>query len=144
VTPFTHMIGRKPFCIGPEGDVYMRRWWIIPRTGLMNIYLHQFLRSDDDRALHDHPWLNISILLRGSYVEHTTEKATLRHAPAIVFRRATAAHRIELIDNKPVWTLFLTGPKIREWGFLCPQGWRHWKIFVDTREGGNAVGRGCE
>jgi hypothetical protein len=50
----------------------MRRWWVIPRNKFFNIYLHHFLHSDDDRALHDHPWWNVSILLRsGSYVEHT-------------------------------------------------------------------------
>lgn len=36
----------------------------------INIYLHHFRRSDDDRALHDHPWwFNISWLLDGNYDE---------------------------------------------------------------------------
>lgn len=59
-------------------------------------------------------------------------------------RLATSAHRVELIGSQRVWTLFLTGPVVREWGFLCPQGWRHWKEFVQMREGGNQMGRGCE
>ena len=60
-----------------------------------------------------------------------------------IFRRSVAAHRLELIDDEPVWSLFITGPIIREWGFHCPKGWRHWKEFVDSRDIGQ-VGRGCE
>lgn len=58
-------------------------------------------------------------------------------------RRATFTHRIEL-TNGPVWTLFLTGPKVREWGFHCPQEWRHWTFFTNPKDGGQATGRGCD
>jgi hypothetical protein len=37
----------------------------------------------------------------------------------------------------------LTGPRIREWGFWCPQGWRHWRAFTSGRNG-ETIGRGCE
>lgn len=30
-----------------------------------------------------------------------------------------------------------------EWGFACPKGWRHWRLFVDERDHGK-VGRGCD
>jgi hypothetical protein len=128
--------------IGGKERPYMLRWWVIPRNRFFNIYLHHFLRSDDDRALHDHPWWNLSILLRGRYLEHTRDRIRLRHAGCMVLRRATCAHRIELIDG-PVWTLFLTGPKIRSWGFHCPQGWRHWRKFTAADDPG-AVGQGCD
>ena len=40
----------------------------IPRqsylVSLWNVYLHEFRRYDHDRALHDHPWPNCSILSR--------------------------------------------------------------------------------
>ena len=39
------------FVIGDPADPYLRRWYVIPRNPLFNIYLHQILRSDDDRAL---------------------------------------------------------------------------------------------
>src|SRR3546814_13935116 len=85
---------RKPdITIGGEDNPYLRRWYIIPRNRWFNVYLHEFLRDDDDRALHDHPWVNLSILLRGQYVEHTATGATLRRAGAIKFRLPTAAHR---------------------------------------------------
>src|SRR5690606_2800924 len=104
-------------------------------------------RDDDDRALHDHPWWNISILLRGAYEEITPRGTVTRRAPCIVFRRATDAHRLKLpIENggiRYVWSLFITGKRVREWGCHCPQGWRVWQEFVDARNKGQ-VGRGCE
>ena len=130
------------FIIGSRDNPYLHRWYVIPRNMRFNIYLHHFLRSDDDRALHDHPWWNISFLLSGRYIEVTPKGRFLRKRFAVVFRRATASHRVELIDG-PLWTLFITGPKVREWDFWCPRGWRHWRDFVSNTPGGNEIGRGC-
>lgn len=124
------------------GDNYLRRWWIIPRNRLFNIYLHEINKSDDDRALHDHPWSNTSFLIRGSYIEHTPDGSFVRKAGDVVHRPALAAHRLEVEDGARVISLFSTGPIEREWGFHCPQGWRHWREFTDSRNSG-AVGRGC-
>ena len=135
---------RKPdFVIG---DDYLRRWWLIPRNNFFNVYLHQFLHSDEDRALHDHMYHNVSYLLEGSYIEHTIAQGGVQHqqkfeAGALRFRMPQTAHRIEI--NEPCWSLFITGPRVRQWGFHCPKGWRHWKDFVDDRDHGK-VGRGCE
>lgn len=133
--------------IGGREDTYMRRWWQIPRNRWFNIYLHNFLRSDDDRALHDHPWWSMSLILRGSYTEHTINAGgvnvrTIRRAGAVKFRWASSAHRVELHDG-PCWTLFITGPRIREWGFHCPAGWRHWRAFANPKDGGTTIGKGC-
>jgi hypothetical protein len=138
---------REPdFIIGDVQDPYLLRWFVIPRNRIFNIYLHKFLKSDDDRALHDHPWLfNVSILLKGSYREHRLNKKTkLRKRLRIYFRWGKAPHRVELVEGKPVWTLFITGSIVRDWGFYCPKGWVHWKKFVAVREGGNQVGQGCD
>lgn len=45
--------GKPHFVIGNADNPYMLRWFILPRNRLFNIYLHKFLRDDDDRALHD-------------------------------------------------------------------------------------------
>lgn len=108
------------------GFDYLRRWHLVPHSRWCNIYLHNIRHSDDDRALHDHPWANISIILRGSYREHTPHGTFLRSRWSVIFRRATARHRLLLEDGCDVWTLFITGPKIREWGFWCPQGFVPW------------------
>ena len=128
---------------GPDAP-YLERWYAIPRNRFLNVYLHRFRRSDDDRALHDHPWFNASILLRGGYVEIVANAPPIeRNAGDVVIRRPTALHRVMLTDSQPVETLFITGPRVRVWGFLCPHGWRPWREFVDPTDPG-AVGPGCD
>ena len=134
------------FIIGGVEKPYLMRWWVIPRNRFFNVYLHRFMRSDDDRALHDHPWANVSVLLVGRYVEHRiraggTEVRTERHAGSVVARLPRTAHRIELIDG-PCWTLFITGPKVRAWGFHCRRRWVPWQEFTAEHDSG-AVGKGC-
>lgn len=135
------------FIIGGEDNPYLLRWYVIPRNKFFNIYLHMFLRSDDDRALHDHPWSNFSYLLDGKYTEHQimeggVHKKTVKSAGDFRFRfSGKFAHRIELTHGS-CWTLFVTGPKYREWGFHCSKGWVHWEDFVSKTNKGN-VGKGC-
>lgn len=139
------------FTVGAKDSIYLKRWWLIPRNGLFNVYYHLFLHSDDDRALHDHMYFNLSILLEGEYIEHTikaggvqvTKHRTAGTLSGIKFRAPWSAHRIELINSTPCRTLFITGPRMRRWGFHCPKGWRHWKEFVQQEPGGNSQGKGC-
>lgn len=131
---------RPDFVIGEPA--YMRRWWIVPRNERQNVYLHEILRDDDDRALHDHPWWNTSYVLIGRYREITPHGTFIREAGDIVHREANALHRLELIDSTPAVSLFFTGPKVREWGFACPKGWVHWQDFTGGVNG-ELVGRGC-
>lgn len=141
---------REPdFVIGGYDRPYMNRWFVIPRNRFFNIYLHQFMRSDDDRALHDHPWANCSILLDGTYTEHTIaaggiNRREVLRAGSIRFRwSGRIAHRVELHEG-PCWSLFLTGPRYRSWGFHCPeQGWIHWEQFTAPDDKG-AIGPGCD
>ncbi len=134
--------------IGGVENPYMLRWYLIPHNRLLNIYVHLFLRSDDDRALHDHPWVNVSWLLSGEYVEYRILDGgicqKLKHVAGNFLVRLSGriAHRIELCSG-PCWTLFITGPKYRDWGFHCREkGWVHWEDFVDTVDKGS-VGAGC-
>lgn len=124
------------------GDNYLRRWWVVPRNPFCSVYLHEILRSDDDRALHDHPWENTSIVLAGGYIEHTLDGGFERRAGDVVNRSAETLHRLVVPDGGRAVTLFMTGPRVREWGFACPQGWRVWTDFVSARDSGR-VGRGC-
>lgn len=137
-----HMERSPDFVIGEAPAPYLRRWWIIPRNTGCNTYLHEILRSDDDRALHDHPWDNTSMLIDGRYVEHTPEGSFVREAGSIVTRRATDSHRLEILPGERALSLFITGPKLREWGFHCPKGWVHWRDFTGGANG-ELVGAGC-
>lgn len=135
------MASREPDFI--IGDNYLRRWWVVPRNRQCNVYLHETLHSDEDRALHDHPWDNISFLIEGSYIEITPEGEFLRRAGETISRQATAAHRLVIPDGGRAVSLFTTGPIVRDWGFHCPQGWRHWKEFTKPGTPGQ-IGLGCD
>lgn len=170
---FNRVANSRPpdFIVGGEETPYLLRWYLsswsrydrlnpplwanITKRLLPNIYLHKFMRSDDDRALHDHPWFNLSILLKGSYIEETISKGGIkrrieRSAGELKVRSPWAAHRVELLRDglleEPCWTLFCTGPRVREWGFHCPDaGWVMWKDFVSVEGTGNVnnIGKGC-
>lgn len=125
---------------------YLLRWWIIPRNRWCNVYLHVFLKDDDDRACHDHPWASLSILLTGVleevYLDGKEERRRFIRQGAITYRSATFAHRL-IVTEKHTTTLFITGPVVRKWGFYCPNGWRHWRDFTAPGDKGR-VGRGCD
>ncbi len=169
-------IQRVPDVIIGSQTPYMLRWWVIPRnTYPINIYLHHFLRRDEDRALHDHPWWSISFIFEGRYFEHTEEPGSLqrdgyihrtmvpvtheRKAGQVAWRGALSRHRISLPTEPappcrevPCWTIFITGPKVREWGFICkgqngkPDRWVPWRTFTSSDHnvtGVGSIGAGC-
>jgi hypothetical protein len=132
------------------GTGYLERWYLIPRNRVLNIYVHRFTGDDDDRALHDHPWVSLSWCLRGRMYEHVKMRqykhAMVAYCRWIVpgcwtYRSAKHAHRLETF-GQTCWTLFITGPGIRRWGFHCPNGWVHWRKFTD--ESGDGIGKGCD
>lgn len=137
------------FIIGDPAAPYLRRWYLhggrSDEGWPMRLMLHQILRDDDDRALHDHPWDNISLVLSGQIRDVRPDGHTDLSAGQTLYRQAHAPHRIVVsaFEQECAWTLFFAGPKIREWGFHCPGGWRHWRAFVDDRDRGR-VGNGCE
>lgn len=124
-------------------DPYMLRWWIIPRNRFFNVYVHEFFHDDDDQALHDHPYMNLSIVLVGSYFEHTPKGVFERKQDSWVLRQPSEAHRISLGKATTHMSLFVTGPRVRNWGFHCPKGWVRWQDFADPKNSG-IVGKGCD
>lgn len=139
--------------VGPDGAPYMLRWILWRRFYLGGIYLHEFHHDDDDRALHDHPWLSVSIMLDGEVREVYAKgdmdsrdprrhSARLFRAGDVIFRGTGMAHRVELLTTTAL-TLFFVGPHIKEWGFFCPKGWRHWREYADPADP-NKIGRGCD
>ena len=141
---------RQPdYVIGSLDRPYMERWHILPRNTWFNIYLHKISKSDDDRALHDHRADNLSIVLKGAYVEviapeSTSHKGTYRITAAlpikrkrgsIIFRKAEQPHRLIVEDGQPVWTLWLKFGDRRDWGFYLYDTkthtfrWMHWEAY---------------
>lgn len=112
-----------------EHDPYLQRWYLI-RTEACALFLHRFIRGDEDRALHDHPWAFIVIPIWRGYIEHN-DRGQRRVLPilGIRCRPATYRHRVQLINGQPAWSLFIRFRKRRLWGFW-PKGkfvsWKDW------------------
>lgn len=129
------------------------------QSARLNIYLHIFHRSDEDRELHDHPWTFLSLILWRGYTEVRPRKelrAILasegmesvgrfpderlerkRYWPGMVlYRPAWWAHRVELPAGARSVSLVLITRKSREWGFFTRDGWKLWRSFVNSRDCG--------
>lgn len=127
-----------------KGSAFFRRYKLLD-TRWGSAYLHEFLRSDHDRCLHDHPWPFVAIILRGGYWEYTgiafpgdgtyyrndrgniLTAVSWRRPGSILVRPATFAHRIEIEPGSRPWSLVLVGRKARDWGFHGPGGWVAWR-----------------
>jgi hypothetical protein len=128
-----------------ERDPYLIRWYVL-RTRFLAIFIHKFVRSDEDRALHDHPWNFLVIPIWRGYIEHSqhtspmvgdTWEVTRRVWPILGtrFRRAEYRHRVELIQGKPSWSIFIRFTERRTWGFWPKDGFIAWnKWWADKCE----------
>lgn len=121
------------------GTQYLTRWYVIPRNRLFNVYLHHVEGNDPDENLHDHPWLfNGSLVLRGEIVEELRGRARILQNGSLTFRLGRSPHRL-LLRSSDSLTLFITGPKVRRWGFYTDTGWIDSKQYLRPDGDGRAV-----
>lgn len=118
-------------------EPFLDRWVIIPRNPLISLYLHRFNASDP--IPHDHPYtFNASWLIDGVYREEYLDGSHIWRAPGeLIVRFGKTPHSVKLLaltdgGFQPAWSLFLTGPRYRVWGFYCPKGWVPWNKAVKT------------
>ena len=121
-----------------DNEPYLERYYIFLKDRKwfpFNVFVHKFLKSDPD-DLHDHPWPYMTIILRGGYWEYTrdTVMPTWKGAGQIRFGHSTDYHRIELEPDVECWTLFVPGPKIRDWGFLVGNSWIQNEQYFNRRK----------
>lgn len=145
-----------PFCLGGyRKKLYLRCFYIWRsrwterlfgfKTG--SIYLHQFLSSDNDPDPHDHSWWFCSILLKGSYrneVWTTWADGSWRpiagmlrdgeHGTRVKLYRPELVHRVLLEDEKPCWTLMITGRVKRDFHFYTKNGPVVWWKYLGFKE----------
>lgn len=133
---------RREITAGGEGSPYLTRWYLFPKWIPWSLYLHRFT-GGDKRVYHDHPWWSLSFILRGGYIEHAprampvtrkTNDISQEYKPGrFIFRKATHTHWVDLREGRTAWTLFLTGRRVREWGFHDPKkGWVKWSEYLGT------------
>jgi hypothetical protein len=114
---------------------YLVRWALChDRVG--SVRVHHWLHGDDPRAHHDHAWWFLTVVLRGSYIDRTAHGDEVLRAGAVRVRGPLHRHTV-VVPAVGCWTLLLTGPVVRRWGFWVarPRGlkflkqnkyfWRH-------------------
>lgn len=164
---------RKPdLIIGPRDNPQTVRWHFLKLFGFQ-FALHKWLRSDSDRAPHDHKADNVSIILSAQGYwemvrewfeddepltaewvhvgegEYYRDVWHYRKAWRPYFRKAETLHRVSLCDSRPVWTIWIRGAQRRRWGYWCDN--RGWVDADDYNQGADyyaagisEVGRGCD
>jgi hypothetical protein len=136
--------------LGRDGkSVYLERYYLFggpSEDGAwadepVGVYLHHFMRSDEDGELHNHPWAgSVSLILAGGYEEERRvgdEVVRKRYDPFDVnVIKANDFHRVDLIE-KDAWTLFVVGAKAQSWGFWNRDSklFMPWREFIATRRG---------
>lgn len=128
------LLPRETFYDRAGDSPYLSRWYLAgdpddgkrgraPRRA--SLFMHCIHRSDDDRALHNHPWAwSVALVLSGGYSEERRVTRSGHHA--VVRRRVGPGtvnvirgddfHRVDLLSGTS-WSLFLAGPKVTAWGF---------------------------
>lgn len=120
-TPFSHLPG------------YMNRWWLVPYSWRRYTFgiaarVHEILRSDTDRAFHDHPWPYITAVLKVGYWEvkpmydrsglYLGESRKWYGPGSVLFRWHDSWHRLEIPEGQTAVTLFITFGYRQKWGFM--------------------------
>ncbi len=131
-----------------DGSLYMGRDWIHQYSNETEFgsRVHHLATPDIDRHLHDHPWDFVSIVLKGGYTEIRPAVGmagewdedgaeptypTVRTVGDIAFRRAEDRHRIISVEPD-TYTLCITGPKKKSWGFYTPEGFKGWRDYCSV------------
>ena len=140
-------LGRKRIVMDRvENEPYLERYYLFLRDREQfpfNVFLHKFLKSDPD-DVHDHPWPYATVILKGGYWEwiphfdtvgrKTGEYQVWRGPGHFRISKANSFHRIELDPDITAWTLFMPGPKQRDWGFLVQNTWIQWEQYLKQRK----------
>lgn len=139
-------IGRKRIVLDRTSDEpYLERYYLFLRDRQQfpfNVFLHKFLKGDPD-DVHDHPWPYVTVILKGGYYEwvpefdsqgnRISETRYWRGPGHIRLSRSASYHRIELKSNITAWTLFMPGPKKKDWGFLVDNRWIQHEQYLKQR-----------
>lgn len=105
--------------------VYMRRYHVI-KTRWFRLRVHHIRLPDEGRHLHDHPFDFATVVIKGRYRELLADNRSHPHLPGRWwFRQAEMPHTVTHVSKGGVWTLVLTGPMRREWGFYVDGFWVH-------------------
>lgn len=105
--------------LGEKECPYAYRWVLILFG--YSIRVHYWLRSDDKRYMHDHPWNFRTFVLKGYYwdVSKINNDILREKVTTTAYRKATHQHYVEIPEPGVITLLFCGRPK-RNWGFWIP------------------------
>ena len=143
---FLERMGRKRIVMDRQSDEpYLERYYLFLKDRdrfPFNVFLHKFLKGDPD-DVHDHPWPYATLILKGGYYEwlpqfdskgnKIAEMCVWRGPGSFRICSANSYHRIELDPSVTAWTLFMPGPKKRDWGFLVNNKWIQHEQYLKER-----------
>lgn len=119
---------------------YLKRWSLAERDAegkAGRYYLHNIV-GPDKPFFHDHPWDFRVLVLSGGYIEmqldedgFEIEKAHLAGETREI--RAERPHFIKEVFPQ-TWTLVVTSPVKRDWGFWHDETWIHHREFEGNRD----------
>lgn len=118
-----------------NGELYLKRYYLLPRSWPIKLFLHVIYKPDDDRWPHDHPWSWVGLILKGAYSEALYslggqfEKYVVRTPGSIAYRSKKDVHQIEALLSDKVWTLVCTGPATQIWGFVKNGMKTDWHVY---------------
>ncbi len=120
---------------------YLYRFVLANLPGGRRVYLHHFVGDDWSRDPHDHPKWFISVGLWGAYDEDVYSpeiggdeavRTKRWRAPWIRKFPAEHIHRVRARHTGGAWTLVVTGPVTREWGFWYRRTWVAFREYLSA------------
>jgi len=100
--------------LGEDNCPYAYRWVLILFG--YSIRVHRWIRSDDKRYMHNHPWWFITFVLRGSYKDVSLNGVEYLKRCSLKYRNSMHTHYVE-IPKGGALTLLITGKPMNKWGF---------------------------
>lgn len=116
---------------------FLKRWRLV-QTPWFSIFVHRMQVPDPGNDLHDHPWAFLSLVVKGGYVERVAERGVAgevlrgRGRWSVAGIRLDQRHTVAAVRD-PTWTLIVTGPTRRRWGFFVDGEWQDWEREYDYR-----------
>lgn len=111
--------------VDPERGCFYLTRWVLTLFGY-SIRLHHWINDDDQRYYHDHPWWMLIFILKGGYTDYSPLENNIPgqnfdhlHFGSFRFRKADHKHTV-VVDKGGCWSLLLTGPVSRNFGFWIP------------------------
>ena len=119
---------------GNDGSLFLLRLKLTPKTRWGRLFLHVFMRGDQDPEPHDHPWdfwtfplvtykeeyIDVEDCQRYGAFDLKTRFVRRFH---LHHRVAEHVHRVlDPLGRLPIISLVWHGPRKRAWGFWV--GWR--------------------